>query len=79
MSDAEFDALVDRVAERIMQRITVERGVWTLADVAHYLGRSQSWVRKMVYLGKLPRPDIGGGQGATMGWYPNTIKGAKIL
>lgn len=79
MSDTEFDALVDRVADRIMQRMTIERGVWTLADVAHYLGRSQSWVRKKIYLGKLPRPDIGGGRGSTMGWYPSSIKGAKIL
>lgn len=79
MSDAEFDALVDRVADRIMQRMTIERGVWTLRDVAQYLGRSPSWVRQMVYAGRLPRPDIGGGKGATMGWYPETVIKAKIL
>jgi hypothetical protein len=33
----------------------------------------------MMYAGRIPAPDIGGGKGATMAWRAEAIKEVKIL
>lgn len=84
MSDAEMDNLVERIAEAVARRLERSRlmapaGYWSLADVAAYFGRSETWVRKMMYAGRIPAPDIGGGKGATMAWRAEAIKRVKVL
>jgi len=84
MSDAEMDNLVERIAEAVARRLKRSQrrapaGYWSLSDVAEWYGRSESWVRRMMYAGRIPAPDIGGGKGATMAWRAEAIKGAKVL
>ena len=54
-------------------------GYWSLTDVAEYLQRSESWIRRKVYAGQFPQPELGGGKGAKMAWRPETIKAARVL
>ena len=51
-----LDALVDAVADRIIARmnVTTDKRLFTVAEAATYIGRSQKAVRTMVERGVLP-------------------------
>ena len=72
------DEEIERIAEAVARKLERSRmGMWDLATVAEYLGRSESGVRQMVYDGEFPRPDMGGGRGAKMAWKTETVTGFK--
>lgn len=78
MTDADIERIAEAVARRLERSsLRAPAGLWSLTDVAAYMGRSETWVRRMVYLGAFPRPDLGGGKGAKMAWRPETVKGFK--
>ena len=80
MTDEDIERIAEAVArklERSRMRAWLPAGMWSLEDVAAYLGRSESSVRNMVYDGSFPRPDMGGGKGAKMAWKPETVTGFK--
>ena len=80
MTDEEIELIAEAVVrklERSMRRAPA--GYWSLTDVSDYLQRSESWIRRKVYAGQFPPPELGGGRGAKMAWRPETIKAARVL
>ena len=80
MTDEEIELIAEAVVRKLERaKLRAPAGYWSLTDVAEWYGRSESWVRRMMYAGRIPAPDIGGGKGATMAWRAEAIKGAKVL
>ena len=80
MTDEEIELIADAVVRKLERaKLRAPAGYWSLADVAEYLQRSESWIRRKVYAGEFPPPELGGGKGAKMAWKPETIKAARVL
>ena len=80
MTDEEIERIAEAVARRLERSMfRTPSGYWSLTDVAEYLQRSESWIRRLVYAGRFPPPELGGGKGAKMAWRPETIQSARIL
>ena len=80
MTDEEIERIAEAVARRLERSmLRAPAGYWSLTDVAEYLQRSESWIRRKVYAGEFPPPELGGGKGAKMAWRPETIKAARVL
>ena len=75
MSEAEIRSLAEMVADILEKRQQrTQKGLWSLPDVADYLGMSETAIRHRVYAGTFPPPDMGGGRGSPMRWLPETIE-----
>ena len=80
MTDEEIERIAEAVARRLERSMfRAPAGYWSLTDVAEYLQRSETWIRRKVYAGQFPPPELGGGKGAKMAWRPETIQSARIL
>ena len=80
MNDEDIERIAEAVARRLARTLLrAPSGYWSLTDVAEYLQRSESWIRRKVYAGEFPPPELGGGKGAKMAWRPETIQSARIL
>lgn len=80
MTDEEIERIAEAVARRLERSMfRTPSGYWSLTDVSEYLQRSESWIRRKVYAGQFPPPELGGGKGAKMAWRPETIQSARIL
>lgn len=80
MTDEEIELIAEAVVRKLERaKLRAPAGYWSLVDVAEYLQRSESWIRRMVYAGRFPAPELGGGKGAKMAWRPETIQSARIL
>ena len=75
MSEAEIRSIAEMVADILEKRQQLtQKGLWSLPDVADYLGMSETAIRHRVYAGTFPPPDMGGGRGSPMRWLPGTIE-----
>lgn len=75
MSEAEIRSIAEAVADILEKRQQLtQKGLWSLPDVADYLGMSETAIRHRVYAGTFPPPDMGGGRGSPMRWLPETIE-----
>lgn len=80
MTDEEIELIAEAVVRKLERaKLRAPAGYWSLTDVSEYLQRSESWIRRMVYAGRFPPPELGGGKGAKMAWRPETIKTARVL
>ena len=80
MTDEEIELIAAAVVRKLERaKLRAPAGYWSLTDVAEYLQRSESWIRRKVYAGQFPQPELGGGKGAKMAWKPETIQSARIL
>lgn len=80
MTDEEIERIAEAVVRKLERAIRrAPAGYWSLTDVSEYLQRSESWIRRKVYAGQFPPPELGGGKGAKMAWRPETIKAARVL
>ena len=80
MTDEEIELIAEAVVRKLERaKLRAPSGYWSLTDVAEYLQRSESWIRRKVYAGEFPAPELGGGKGAKMAWRPETIKAARVL
>ena len=80
MTDEEIELIAEAVVRKLERaKLRAPAGYWSLTDVSEYLQRSESWIRRKVYAGAFPPPELGGGKGAKMAWRPETIKAARVL
>ena len=80
MTDEEIERIAEAVVRKLERaKLRAPAGYWSLTDVSEYLQRSESWIRRKVYAGEFPPPELGGGKGAKMAWRPETIKAARVL
>lgn len=80
MTDEEIELIAEAVVRKLERSmLRAPAGYWSLTDVSEYLQRSESWIRRKVYAGEFPPPELGGGKGAKMAWRPETIKAARVL
>ena len=80
MTDEEIERIAEAVVRKLERaKLRAPAGYWSLTDVAEYLQRSESWIRRKVYAGEFPAPELGGGKGAKMAWRPETIQSTRIL
>ena len=80
MTDEEIERIAEAIVRKLARtKLRAPAGYWSLTDVSEYLQRSESWIRRKVYAGEFPRPELGGGKGAKMAWRPETIKAARVL
>ena len=80
MTDEEIERIAEAVVRKLERaKLRAPSGYWSLTDVSEYLQRSESWIRRKMYAGEFPPPELGGGKGAKMAWRPETIQSARIL
>lgn len=80
MTDEEIELIAEAVVRKLERaKLRAPAGYWSLTDVSEYLQRSESWIRRKMYAGEFPPPELGGGKGAKMAWRPETIKTARVL